>query len=124
LNTAREKHIPFQRDGLVSLMTGTPLPFQPSSLSSPRAKQPGGRSTGTAGRNVSVGSFFLGFRVKMQPQTTIAIIAATKIPSCTCCIVVFSVAMTPPRAHYMTVRASSLSQKVGRWLRSVALHRA
>jgi hypothetical protein len=49
----------------------------------------------------------------MQPQTTIAIIAATKIPSCTCCIVVFSVAMTPPRAHYMTVRASSLSQKVG-----------
>jgi hypothetical protein len=35
---------------------------------------------------------FFGFRVKMQPQTTIAIIAATKIPSCSCCIVVFSVA--------------------------------
>jgi hypothetical protein len=30
--------------------------------------------------------------VKMQPQTTTAIIAATKIPSCSCCIVVFSVA--------------------------------
>ena len=37
-------------------------------------------------------TFFLGFRVKMQPQTTSAIIAATKIPSCSCCIVVFSVA--------------------------------
>jgi hypothetical protein len=35
---------------------------------------------------------FFGFRVKMQPPTTIAIIAATKIPSCSCCIVVFSVA--------------------------------
>jgi hypothetical protein len=35
---------------------------------------------------------FLGFRVKMQPPTTIAIMAAKKIPSCTCCIVVFSVA--------------------------------
>jgi hypothetical protein len=46
----------------------------------------------------------------MQPQTTKAIIAAKNIPSCSCCIVVFSVAMTPLRAHYMTVRASSLSQ--------------
>ena len=35
-------------------------------------------------------TFFLGFRVKMQPQTTSAIIAVTKIPSCSCCIVVFS----------------------------------
>jgi hypothetical protein len=34
----------------------------------------------------------VGLRVKMQPQTTIAIMAATKIPSCTCCIAVLSVA--------------------------------
>jgi hypothetical protein len=42
----------------------------------------------------------------MQPQTTIAIMAATKIPSCACCIVVFSVATS----HYEPDRALSLAQ--------------
>jgi len=36
--------------------------------------------------------FCFGLRVKMHPQTTRAVIAAKKIPSCSCCIVVFSVA--------------------------------
>jgi hypothetical protein len=40
LNTAREKHIPFQRVGLAFLMGGTPLPIQLPPLSSSRAKQP------------------------------------------------------------------------------------
>jgi len=35
---------------------------------------------------------FLGFRVRMQPLTTSATIAATKSPRYSCCIVVFSVA--------------------------------
>jgi hypothetical protein len=39
-----------------------------------------------------LGGPFVGRRVKIQPQTTSAIMAATKIPSCTCCIMVFSVA--------------------------------
>jgi hypothetical protein len=35
---------------------------------------------------------FFGFRVRIQPQTTSAVIAVTKIPRYNCCIVVFSVA--------------------------------
>jgi hypothetical protein len=63
-------------------MVGTlpPLPFQLPPLSSSRAKQPGSCSTGTA--RASVGDFFLGFRVMMQPQTTKAAMAATPSTSC------------------------------------------
>jgi hypothetical protein len=86
-------------------MVGTPLPFQLPPLSSSRAKQPGWCSSGTAGRNVSVGSFFLGFRVKMQPQTTNAVAIAQKIQSCICCIVVFSAAR-----HHCAIINSSMYQ--------------
>src|SRR5262249_14992245 len=59
------------RLGLVSLTDGTlaPPPFQLTPFSSSRAKQPGSCSSGTAGRTVSIGGFFLGLRVMMQPQT-------------------------------------------------------
>jgi hypothetical protein len=40
LKHRREKRASFQRVGLASLMTGTPLPFQLPPLSSSRAKQP------------------------------------------------------------------------------------
>ena len=40
----------------------------------------------------SVGGFFVGFRVRMQPQTMNAVTIAQKIQSCICGIVVFSVA--------------------------------
>jgi hypothetical protein len=75
-------------------MDGTvpPLPFQLPPLSSSRPKQLDWCSSGIAGRKVSIGSFFLGFRVRMQPQTMNAATIAKKIQSCICCIVVFSVA--------------------------------
>jgi hypothetical protein len=75
-------------------MDGTvpPLPFQSPPLSSSRPKQLGRCSSGTAGRKVSVDGFFVGFRVRMQPQTMNAATIAQKIQSCICSIVVFSVA--------------------------------
>ena len=71
-------------------------------------------------------TFFLGFRVKMQPQTTSAIIAATKIPSCSCCIVVFSVVRTPlwgrakplQRLAYCSVSAAAVLLSATAELRS------
>jgi len=89
-------------------MSGTlpPPPFQLAPLSSSRAKQPGWRSSRTAGRKV--GSFLVGFQMKMQPQTTIAAIAKAKITSCICCIVVFSTRHTtgaPYLRSYATVLA-------------------
>jgi hypothetical protein len=70
-------------------MLGTPLPVQWSPFSSSRAKQPGWCSSETAAFKLFMGNFFDGFRVKMQPQTTSAVIAKTKIAAW-----VFSVAET------------------------------
>jgi len=50
-------------------------------------------ATGGGGVDSGLGTFF-GFRVRMQPQTTNAIIAATKIPSATLSGMVLSVADT------------------------------
>ena len=71
------------RLGLASLTDGTlaPLPFQLPPLSSSRPKQLG--SSGTAGRKVSIGGFFVDFRVRMQPQTMKAATIAQKGQSCT-----------------------------------------
>ena len=41
----------------------------------------------------------------MQPKTTIAIIAATKIQSCRCCIVGVLRRLTPPLTHYTSARS-------------------
>jgi hypothetical protein len=93
-------------------MDGTvpPLPFQLPPLSSSRPKQLGRCSSGIAGRKVSLGGFFVGFRVRMQPQTINAPTIAQKIQSCICCIVVFSSRLTPP-SHYKAFRVSSVAQQ-------------
>jgi len=111
---AREANPLGHRLGLVSLIVGmvAPRPFQLAPLSSSRAKQPGWRSSVAAGRNVSFSGFFVGFRVRMQPQTRNAATIAQKIPRYSCCIVVSSVALTPlqaiiKRSAYQVLRTNS-----------------
>jgi hypothetical protein len=57
-----------------------------------------------------MGDFFVGFRVRMQPQITNAATIAQKIQSCICCIVVFSGRNTTA-SHYKAFRVSSLAQQ-------------
>jgi len=104
-------------------MAGTPLPCQLPPLSSSRAKQPGWCSSGTADSMVCIANFFLDFRVRMQPQTTSAIIAAKKFQ-----VVGVASWCSPSGRHhgkpYTTVRASGLSQCSGSFAKSTAMRRA
>jgi hypothetical protein len=53
-----------------------------------------------------MGNFFVGFRVRMQPQTMNAPTIAQKIQSGICCTVVFSVAQHDT-SHYKDLRIKS-----------------
>jgi hypothetical protein len=56
-----------------------------------------------------MGNFFVGFRVRMQPQTMNAPTIAQKIQSGICCTVVFSVAQHHT-SHYKALRIKSCAK--------------